>query len=72
MGHQRVYDIKSLKSDLVKSGYKIIKAGGYNIKLVSQKQMKDWSNKLLNAIFEVSLQCPSEICSNIYAICKKK
>ncbi len=72
VGHQRVYDLNSLISDCQKSGMKIIESGGFNLKIVSQKQMIDWSDKIFNALFEVSLKCPPEICSNIYVVCKKK
>lgn len=71
VGHQRIYDEQSFLRDLKKSGFKIKKFGGFNLKLVSQKQMKDWSDELLQAIYEVSLQCPAELCSNLYAICRK-
>ena len=40
------------------------------IKLVSNAQMKDWSKELIDAIFEVSLSAPAEICSNIAVICE--
>lgn len=71
VGHQRVYDAKTFQSDLKKSGYTIKKFGGFNLKLVAQKQMKDWSDELLHAIYEVSFEMPAEICSNLYAICRK-
>ena len=70
VGHQRVYDWQSFNDELQNSGYKIIKAGGFNIKLTSQKQMKDWSHELLRAIFLISLECQPQICSNLYAICR--
>jgi len=40
------------------------------IKLVSNAQMKDWSRELLDAIFRVSLETPSAVCSNIAVICE--
>lgn len=71
VGHQRVYDTKTFRSDIDKSGYKITKLGGFNLKLVSQNQMRDWPDDLLRAIYEVSLECPADFCSNLYAICRK-
>lgn len=71
IGHRRVYDQEKLKSDIKKAGLKIIQIGGYNLKLVSQKQMADWSVDLLKAIFQISLKCPIDICSNIYIVCNK-
>jgi len=71
VGHQRVYDQEALLQDVISAGYKIIEVGGFNLKLVSQKQMKDWSQDLIRAIFEVSRECPPDICSNLYVVCKK-
>lgn len=70
VGHKRVYDQTSLSRDIIKGGYKIIELGGFNLKLVSQKQMKDWSEELIQAIFEVSRECPRDMCSNLYAVCQ--
>ncbi len=71
VGHQRVYDQESLMRDVVSAGYEIIEIGGFNLKLVSQKQMEDWSQELIRAIFEISRECPPDICSNLYIVCKK-
>lgn len=71
LGHQRVYDQEMLLRDVESAGYKIIEVGGFNLKLVSQNQMKDWSQDLIRAIFEVSRECPPDICSNLYVVCKK-
>ena len=71
-GHQRVYDYDKLIEDVCSSGLNVTKSGGYNIKLVSLAQMKDWSQELLDAIFLVSKKMPKEICSNIWLLCKEK
>ncbi len=71
VGHQRVYDKKSLSRDVVSAGYNIVEIGGFNLKLVSQKQMKDWSQELLQAIFRISRECSPDICSNLYVVCTK-
>ncbi len=71
-GHQRVYDIDILKKHIEKADLEIIELGGYNIKMVSLAQMKDWSQGLLDAIFEVSKQMPPEICANTWVKVKKK
>jgi len=70
-GHQRVYDIKSLMADIKASGFKVEKSGGYNLKLVSLQQMKDWSQELLDSIFEISKSVPPDMCSNLWVILKK-
>lgn len=71
VGHRRVYTKKLLEEHIKESGYEICEIGGYNIKLVSQKQMKGWSDKLISAIYDVSRNCPTEICSNLYVSCRK-
>jgi len=71
-GHQRVYDIAKLRDHINQAGFKILDWGGYNIKMVSLLQMKDWSQELLDAIFEVSKKMPPDICANIWATVGKK
>ncbi|MBI4032674.1 class I SAM-dependent methyltransferase [Candidatus Berkelbacteria bacterium] len=71
VGHQRVYDRESFQNEIEASELRIERLGGFNLKMVSQGQMADWSNDLLRAIYRVSLSCPPEICSNLYAICRK-
>ena len=71
LGHQRVYDKKSLLKDVISAGFNTEEIGGFNLKLVSQKQMEDWSQELLQAIFKISRECPSDICSNLYVVCTK-
>ena len=70
LGHQRVYDFNSLKDDIKKAGLTIKDSGGYNLKMVSLSQMKDWPQELLDAIFVVSQSMPKEICANLWVTCK--
>jgi SAM-dependent methyltransferase len=72
IGHQRIYDQKSLLRDVTSAGYEIVESGGYDLKLVSQKQMSDLSQDLIKAIFQVSRHCPPDICANLYVVCKLK
>ena len=71
-GHKRVYDIETLKKQINVSGLDIISLGGYNIKMVSLYQMREWSQELLNSIYRVSKKMPPEICSNIWVKVKIK
>lgn len=68
VGHKRVYDLASLKADLAHGGYEVLETGGFNVKLVSQAQMRDWPPELHDAIYQVSRSCPPELCSNLYAV----
>jgi SAM-dependent methyltransferase len=70
IGHQRVYDMDRLKSDVTKAGFVVLEAGGFNLKLVSQAQMLDWSDALHEAIYRVSRHCSPEVCSNIFVVCR--
>lgn len=71
LGHKRVYDIDVLKSHIKKANLEIVEIGGFNLKMVSILQMKEWSQELLDAIYEVSKKMPPEICSNLWVKVKK-
>jgi len=71
-GHQRVYDSDTLRKQITEANLEVVEIGGYNIKMVSLAQMKDWNQDLLDAIFEVSKQMPPEICANIWVKVRKK
>lgn len=66
LGHQRVYSYDEFCQQFTNCGFNITRSGGFIIKMVSHKQMKDYSRKLLDAIFEVSLESDPRICSNIW------
>jgi len=70
VGHQRVYDKEELERDIRASGYEICEMGGFNLKMLSQKQMVDWSPELISAVYRVSRECPIDFCSNLYVTCK--
>lgn len=66
LGHQRVYSYNEFLNDFKETNLQIVDSGGFMIKMVSHKQMKNYSRKLLDAIFQVSLESDPEICSNIW------
>jgi hypothetical protein len=70
VGHQRVYDARMLEADVVAGGYAVVEAGGFNLKLVSQAQMVDWPESLHDAVYQVSRECPADLCSNLYVVCR--
>lgn len=70
VGHRRVYDMPALRNDIVAGGYTVIEEGGFNVKLVSQQQMIGWPAELHDAIYKVSRECPPDLCSNIYIVCR--
>lgn len=69
MGHQRVYDIGKLKNDIWKADYRITKQQGYLLKLQSLKQIMNWNDDFINANYDISLNCPIDICINLMLIC---
>ena len=70
VGHQRVYSAVQLQADIRAAGYQLVEAGGFNIKLVSQAQMLSWPESLHEAVYKVSRECPADICSNLYVVCR--
>lgn len=70
-GHRRVYDLKSLRSEITRANLKIVKTGGYFIKPLAESGMIDWDEKLLDAFYAVSRDLPTKYCAEIYAVCKK-
>lgn len=66
LGHQRVYSYNKFCEEFQNIGFNILQSGGFLIKMVSHKQMKNYSRELLDAIFEVSLETDPNICSNIW------
>lgn len=71
LGHRRVYTLDKFQRNLQQAGFPKVAVSGYMLKMVSHKQMKDWSRELLDASFAVSLECEPSICSNIFALCVK-
>ena len=70
-GHQRVYDINALEQEVIDSGLEILQTGGYNLKLVSNAQMRTWSTELLDAIYEESLLMDGNMCANLFLTATK-
>ena len=70
-GHRRVYDMDLLKKDVTRAGSTILFTGGYFIKALSEAQMVDWSDELLDAFYEVSKDFDPQYCMEIFAVFKK-
>lgn len=79
VGHQRMYDLESLKKDVVKSGLEIREAGGFFLKPLSNTQMKqmldkvEWGKsshkeKYLDSLFEIGKKIP-EYATILYVQC---
>ena len=71
LGHRRVYSAVEFRADLEAAGYMIEQLSGYMLKVVSNAQMKSWSRDLIDATYRTSLTLPTELCANLFAVCKK-
>lgn len=71
LGHYRVYDLESLKKDIVSSGYKIKDEGGIFYKPISNGQIeKNWDEKMIDGFYELGKEFP-ENCAEIFVVCSK-
>jgi 2-polyprenyl-3-methyl-5-hydroxy-6-metoxy-1,4-benzoquinol methylase len=67
-GHMRIYTPETLKSEFLNSNFKIIQAGGYWLKPISDKQITEsWNESMLNAFMKLGEFYP-DIAGEIYVI----
>ncbi|MBU2530982.1 MAG: class I SAM-dependent methyltransferase [Elusimicrobia bacterium] len=71
VGHRRVYDIELLKKDINASNLKIIKWGGVFLKPLSNNQMDQLDNKVVDAFYSIGKNLPPELLTEIYVKCEK-
>lgn len=64
--HQRLYDQKSLRATVKKAGFSIIEEGGFFLKALSNSQMMNWDQKLLDAFNAVGKELDPSLCAEIY------
>jgi 2-polyprenyl-3-methyl-5-hydroxy-6-metoxy-1,4-benzoquinol methylase len=65
VGHQRVYSLMSLISDLSKAGFKITNHRGFFIKVLANSQMLHLEESVISGMVQLSDSMPTEICANI-------
>lgn len=71
IGHRRVYDLETLKSDFLQADLKIIHSGGYWLKPVSNAQIeKDWTSEMVNAFLKLGEKYP-DIAGEIFIVATK-
>lgn len=71
-GHRRVYNLNELKSDFENAGLKILKAGGYWLKPLSNAQIDDiYNHEMIHAFLQLGEKYP-EIAGEIYVIAENK
>ena len=69
MGHRRVYSPSLLSSHLQRSGLRIIAREGNFLKPLSNRQLADWPEELLEALAQVGRELP-ELCAELYFLCR--
>jgi SAM-dependent methyltransferase len=70
LGHYRVYDFELLRSHLKQAGLREIASGGVGIKPLSNRQMNDWDQPLIEAFLKLGDEFP-EISSEIFVVAEK-
>lgn len=71
LGHYRVYDLNSLKKDIIESSLKIIDEGGVFLKPVSNGQIDDnWTVEMIDGFYKLGKKFP-EFCAEIFVVCTK-
>jgi len=75
-GHRRVYDILSLREELLSANFKIVAIGGILFKLLADFQMDKLleegilQNEQIDGLYSLGEQYP-DFCGDIYAICQR-
>ena len=68
MGHRRVYSQAELRHDLEAAGFRILVAGGYWLKPLSNAQLeREWTPEMIQAAMQVGERHP-DIAAEIYVI----
>ena len=71
LGHYRVYDLPTLKSECEDSGFKIVEEGGVFFKPVSNTQIEEnWNDQMIEGFYFLGKKFP-ENCAEIYLVCSK-
>jgi len=71
LGHYRVYDMDTLKSDVIEAGFSIVESGGIFLKPLSNKQIEDtWTDEMIDGFYNISSQF-KDFCAEIFLVCKK-
>ena len=67
VGHKRVYTLPLLSRHIQNAGFRIIHKGGCMLKILSTRQMENWSPELIDALYATGEDMP-ELCSKIYTV----
>jgi SAM-dependent methyltransferase len=71
LGHYRVYDFETLKTEILIAGFTILHQGGVFFKPISNDQIeKNWTEEMINGFYAIGKKYP-ELCAEIYFVLKK-
>lgn len=70
VGHRRYFSIESLKGTVARSGYEILEAGGIMFKPLSNVQMLEWDDEIMDGLYKLSQKIPPEFCGEIYVVAR--
>ena len=71
VGHYRVYDIDSLKKDILLSGFQVIDSGGIFLKPLSNGQIDaNWDEKMMDGFYALGKKFQDN-CAEIFVVCSK-
>lgn len=71
VGHQRVYDLESLKSEVEAVGLKVTGEFGYFVKPLANSQMLGWPESVLDGLNAISREVPADLCANIGIVARR-
>jgi 2-polyprenyl-3-methyl-5-hydroxy-6-metoxy-1,4-benzoquinol methylase len=65
VGHQRVYNLERLTSDVSSAGLSVLATKGFFIKVLSNAQMLNLDPDVVRGLCKVGEECPPEMCANL-------
>lgn len=72
VGHQRVYDLPDLESDLEEAGFEVFERRGFFLKTLPNGMMLDYSPELIRAMNQLGDQLPPELTANVAVRARRK
>lgn len=71
VGHQRVYSLELLISEVKGAGFEVIEYRGFFLKPLSNDKLVCLAKPTIQALLEISADLPPQQCANIGLICQK-
>lgn len=71
-GHRRVYTLGTLKTDIEEAGLEVVHAEGIMFKPLSNRQMFNWSDDLLEACYKLAKKLPPEFGGELCLVCANR